>query len=185
VPRRGLNTEQVVDAAARLADDGLETVTLARLAQELDVRAPSLYNHVDGRPGLLRLISLRGLNQLTGAISAAAVGRSGVAALSSAALAYRDFARANPGLYEATLAAPPGGDPELQAAAERLLGLIAAILTEWRLEGDELIDAIRVIRSGLHGFVTLERRGGFAMPRDLDASYDRLIATLVAGLDRD
>jgi AcrR family transcriptional regulator len=185
VPRRGLNTEQVVDAAARLADDGLETVTLARLAQELDVKAPSLYNHVDGRPGLLRLISLRGLAQLTDAISTAAVGRSGVAALRAAALAYRDFARRSPGLYEATLAAPPGDDPELQAAAERLLGLMSAILTEWRLEGDELVDAIRVIRSGLHGFVTLERCGGFAIPRDLGASYDRLIATLVAGLDRD
>ena len=164
MPRRGLDTSQVVDAAVKLADDGIETVTFARLAQDLGVRAPSLYNHVDGRPALLRLICLRGLAELTEAISSAAVGRSGADALRATALAYRGFALAKPGLYEATLAAPPADDPELQAAAERLLQLIAAILSRWQLEGDELIDAVRVIRSGLHGFVTLERQGGSGSP---------------------
>ena len=57
MPRRGLDTSQVVDAAVKLADDGIETVTFARLAQDLEVRAPSLYNHVDGRPALLRLLA--------------------------------------------------------------------------------------------------------------------------------
>ena len=55
VPRRGLDREQVVDAAVAIADaDGLEAVTLARVAAELGVRSPSLYNHVDGHAGLLR-----------------------------------------------------------------------------------------------------------------------------------
>jgi len=182
MPRRGLDSEQVVEVAATLADGGLDQVTFARLAEILEVRAPSLYNHVNGRAALLRLISLRGLGELADAIATAAAGLSGGDALRATAHAYRAYALAHPGSYEATLAAPDEPDPELGAAAERLLGLLAAILRGWKLEGDAAIDAIRAIRSAMHGFVTLERSGGFAMPRDPDASFERLIDMLASGL---
>jgi AcrR family transcriptional regulator len=184
VPRRGLDTEQVLDAAVSLADEGLDQVTFARLAEILGVRAPSLYNHVNGRAALLRLIMLRGLGELADAIAAAAAGLAGGEALRASANAYRDYALAHPGSYEATLAAPAEHDRELQAAAERLLGLMASILRGWKLQRDDEIDAIRILRSALHGFVTLERRGGFAMSRDLDASFRALIDTLIDGLGR-
>ena len=48
--RAGLDADAVVAAAAQLADaDGLEALTLARLAAVLGIRSPSLYAHV-GRP---------------------------------------------------------------------------------------------------------------------------------------
>jgi AcrR family transcriptional regulator len=183
VPRRGLDTAQVVDAAELLAaDGGLERVTLARLAAVLGVKPPSLYNHVAGREALLREIALRGLEGLYDAIVGAAAGLAGGDALGAAAYAYRDYARANPARYEATLAAPDASDAALAQGAERLLGTLAAILRGWRLEGDDAIDAIRILRSALHGFVSLERGGGFAMSRDVDASFERLVQVLVSGL---
>lgn len=182
MPRQGLDTEQVLEAALVLADEGLDHVTFARLAEVLGVRAPSLYNHVDGRAALLRLIKLRGLTGLADAIATAAAGLSGEDALRATADAYRAYALSHPGSYEATLAAPSEPDPELQAAAERLLELLALILRGWRLEGDDAIDAIRALRSALHGFIALERGGGFAMSRDLDASFQALVEILVAGL---
>lgn len=181
--RQRLDTEQVLQAALALADEGLDQATFARLAQVLGVRAPSLYNHVNGRAALLRLITLRGLNDLGDAIATAAAGLSGEEAVRAVAHAYRSYARAHPGSYEATLTAPDPADAELQAAAERLLALLGAILRAWKLDEEQTIDAIRVLRSGLHGFVALERGGGFAMARELDASFERLIDTLVAGLE--
>ena len=57
MPRRGLDRARVVAAAGDIADaEGLEAVTLARVAQQLGVRSPSLYNHVAGRDGLLRAL---------------------------------------------------------------------------------------------------------------------------------
>jgi AcrR family transcriptional regulator len=182
VPRKGLDREQVLQAAVRIADEGLERVTFARLARALGVRAPSLYNHVNGRPQLLRMITLRGLGELGDAIATAAAGLSGEDALRATAHAYRAYALAHPGSYEATLAL--GGEPEasVRAAADRLLGLLAAILRGWQLQGEEAIDAIRAVRSALHGFIALERGGGFALARDTDASFERLLDILVAGL---
>src|SRR5215472_13481724 len=59
--RAGLDTATVVRAAAELADaSGLDSLTLAGLAEHLGVRVPSLYNHVEGLPGLRRSLALYG-----------------------------------------------------------------------------------------------------------------------------
>ena len=62
------------------------------------------------------------------------------------------------------------------------MGLIVAVLRGYGLEGESAIHAVRAIRSALHGFVTLEREGGFGLPVDIDDSFDRLVSMLDAGL---
>jgi hypothetical protein len=79
--------------------------------------------------------------------------------------------------------APAAGDAELEAAAGEAVDVLAGILRAWRLDGDEALHAVRGLRSALHGFVDLERIGGFGLPASLDGSYDRLVQALVAGLD--
>ena len=181
--RPGLDAERVVDAAAALADaEGLEAVTLARVAGALGVRPPSLYHHVAGRDDLLRRIALRAARELAATLRGAAVGRAGPDALAAAAQAYRDYAAVHPGRYEATLRASAGGDPELAAAAQDVLAVLLAVLRHWDLEGDDALHAVRGFRSAVHGFVALEAGGGFGLPLDLDTSFERLVATLTHGL---
>jgi AcrR family transcriptional regulator len=183
MPRMGLDAGRVVEVAARIADaDGLEAVTLARVAADLGVRAPSLYNHVDGRSDLLRAIAVLGVRELTAALREAAVGRSSADALTAAAHAYRAYARAHPGRYAATLAAPTRGDAEHRAAASEAVDVMLAIMRGWDLEGDDAIHAVRAFRSAVHGFVAIEATDGFGMAVDVDASFDRLVATLAGGL---
>lgn len=185
MPRSGLDTRRVVLEAARIADaEGLEEVTLARLAKELGVRAPSLYNHVDGRAGLLRRLSILSLGELTEAMRDAAVGRSGADALQAIAYAYRAWARAHRGRYAVTVSAPDPGDEELAAVAARAIEVLVAVLAAWGFQGEEVLHRVRVIRSALHGFVAIEGAGGFGLPLDLDQSFDLLLATLVAGMER-
>jgi AcrR family transcriptional regulator len=181
MPRRGLDTEAVVTAAATLADDeGLERLTLARLAAGLGIRTPSLYAHVDGLGDLRARLAVRGARELTVVLSSAAAGRSGLDALRSVALAYRDYAHAHPGTYAATQV--PADREENQAAARDVVAVVAAVLAGYGLEGDDMIHAVRAVRSALHGFVSLEREGGFALSVSRQESYDRLIAVLNAGL---
>ncbi|MCP4852364.1 MAG: TetR family transcriptional regulator, partial [Actinomycetia bacterium] len=53
--RRTLDTDQVVDSAAALADsEGLDAVTLTRVALLLGVRQPALYRHIDSYDALVR-----------------------------------------------------------------------------------------------------------------------------------
>jgi AcrR family transcriptional regulator len=172
-----------VEEGARIADaEGLSSITLARVADALGVRPPSLYNHVSGHDGLVRLIAIRSLGELAGTLRDAAVGRAGEDALTASAHAYRDYARGHPGRYAATVRAPDPGDSEHVASAAAAVEVMLAVLTAWGLEGQEAVHAVRVIRSALHGFATIETGGGFGLPLDLDQSFERLITTLIAGL---
>jgi AcrR family transcriptional regulator len=185
VPRRGLDRAQVVDAAIAIADaEGLEAVTLARVAAALGVRSPSLYNHVDGRDGLIRAIATRSTRELATALRRAATGRSGADAIAAVAQAQRDYARAHPGRYAATVAAPAPGDAEHQAAAADAVDVLTAVLGMSGLEGDDVIHAARALRSAVHGFAALEASGGFGLAVDTDISFRRLVDAVVAGLAR-
>jgi AcrR family transcriptional regulator len=183
MPRSGLDTARVVEEAARIADrDGLSQVTLARVAAALGIRAPSLYNHVEGLPGLLRQITLLSVAELTEAMRDSAVGRSGEDALRSIAHAYRTYAQAHPGRYASTVRAPAPEDAEHFAASQRAIEVIFAALGAWGFSGDALLHRVRVVRAALHGFVSLETEGGFGLALSVDESFELTLQTLIAGL---
>jgi AcrR family transcriptional regulator len=186
MPRAGLDAEAVVAAASSLADaEGLQALTLARLAERLGVRSPSLYAHVGGLDDLRTRLATRGARELTAALQAAAAGRARTDALEAVADAYRAYAHAHPGAYAAIQRAPAAGsepDPEHAAAAAELVGVLVAVLRGYGLSDDDAIHAVRMLRAALHGFVSLEREGGFAIPIDVDESYRRLVHILDRGL---
>ncbi len=179
MPRAGLDTAAVVEAAARLADaEGLSAVTLARLARELGVRSPSLYTHIAGLDDLRRRIGTIGAIQLGEALSAAAAGRAQGDALAAVAHAYRRYAREHPGAYAALQPAyPPDDEPR-----RRVVEVVLAVLRGYGLEGDDAVHATRSLRAALHGFCMLEAEGGFGIPLSVDQSFERLIALLDRGL---
>ncbi|MFF0740819.1 TetR/AcrR family transcriptional regulator [Streptomyces sp. NPDC004111] len=56
-PKRGLSLETIVETAVRIADtEGLETLSMRRLANELGTGAMSLYRYVPGKTELLDLM---------------------------------------------------------------------------------------------------------------------------------
>jgi AcrR family transcriptional regulator len=178
MPRVGLDATSVVLAASELADaEGFGAVTLARLAQELGVRPPSLYAHVGGLEDLRRRIGALGAGELAAVLGAAAAGRAGRDALEAVAHAYRAYARGHPGRYAALQ--PAGQSPEAQAVVD----VVVAVLRGYGLEGGAAIHAVRAIRAALHGFASLEAEGGFGMPLSVDESFDKLVGVLHQGLE--
>ncbi|HWK18736.1 MAG TPA: TetR-like C-terminal domain-containing protein [Solirubrobacteraceae bacterium] len=181
--RAGLDADAIVATAAVLADaEGLAAVTLARLATELGVRAPSLYAHIGGLDDLRRRLAARGARELAVTLGASAQGRAGSDALRAVCDAYRAYARAHPGTYTAAQRPPEPSDRESADAAEAVVGVVLAVLRGYELEGEEAIHGARIVRSALHGFVGLEIDAGFGLPISLDDTYARLVAVLDRGL---
>jgi AcrR family transcriptional regulator len=172
-----------MDAALEAADAlGFEAVTLAAVAEKLGIRLPSLYNYFDGLAGLRRLLKVWAMGEMVSQMRIAAVGVAGADALIAVAHAYRAFAHAHPGIYPAILRVYPN-DPEVDAIARDMLGLFETILKPYGFENQTMMyQSIRVFRSMIHGFVDLERQGGFGMPLDLDETFQHLMATYIAGL---
>jgi AcrR family transcriptional regulator len=181
--RRGLDDRVILRAAGELADrDGLEQLSLARLAERLGVRPPSLYNHVAGLEDVRRGLALRAARDLAARLARAEVGLAGAEGLRAMGRAYRAYAQEHPGLYAALQRAPAAGDTELIAAAEDLLAILRAALAPWGLDERTQVHAIRAFRSLAHGFVSLEAAGGFGLPVDLEASYAYALDRFIAGL---
>lgn len=185
MPRAGLTRDSVVETAAIMADEvGLNSLTLAALAERLGVRQPSLYKHLDSLAGLHRSVSLLAKRELGDAISGAAVGRSGADAIFAMSHAYRDWSIRYPGRYDVSQTPPAPGDVEDETTMAAAIQIIADVLTAYRLDGDDSIDAIRAFRSILHGFVSLETSGGFALKADVNRSFDRLIQGFTVALSQ-
>ena len=181
-PRAGLDREKVLAAAATLVDrEGAQGLTVARLAAQLEIKPPSLYNHVDSLEALQLELAVRGLRGMAAAMRTSVMGLAGVDALRALAGAYRTYALEHPGLYTLTLRARED-DAAFSAASHEVLSVVLAVLRGYQLSAASAIHATRCLRSALHGFVSLEAAGGFGMPYDLTESFARLVDMLDQGL---
>jgi AcrR family transcriptional regulator len=195
MPRAGLSTSRVVQAAADLADEiGFEMVTVSVLARRLGIRTPSLYAHVGGADDLRLRMTALALDDSAALVAEAVGGRSGSDALTAYAGAWRGFARRHPGRYAATrhpvprpsaTAARGADDAGALAlkAGRRHAALAREVVSSYSFRGDRQTHAVRLLGSLVHGYVTLELAGAFAHSRPgSEQSWAFVLAALDAQL---
>jgi len=186
VPRAGLNRGLVVEHALAVVDEGgprgFETLSLSAVAARTGVAVPSLYKHVGSLEDLKTAVATVAVRELAAALAGATIGLAKEDALRALAGAYREFARRAPGRYAATQRAAGAGQEDLAQAAAETVAVTVSVLRGFGLPPERSIDAVRVVRSALHGFVVLESGGGFGLPNDLDQSFGVLVDTLVSGI---
>ncbi|MGI9611584.1 MAG: TetR/AcrR family transcriptional regulator [Acidimicrobiales bacterium] len=181
--RTPLTTDLVVETAQRIADDeGLDAVSLSRVARELGSSQPALYRHVASFDELIRALGLRGRTVLATRLVDAATGLAADDAVLAMATAWRQMVRDHPGLYTATDRYPCAGDPELEAAVNRVVEVLSRALVAYDLTDSERVDAARALRSAFHGFAHLEMGDGHPLDQDLDDSFTQLVSLLTHGI---
>lgn len=174
-----LDHEQVISAAEALVDrDGWRELTMTRLAGELGVKAPSLYNHVESLDALRGELQGRTLRALGARLNRKAMGRSGPTALRALAETFRHFANEYPQRYD--LAMQEAVDPdEFAAATAEAGGAIAAVVRSYGIE-DPGFEVQLSAFAALHGVLNLEHVGFFPDAIDIDRVYDRAVDIILA-----
>src|SRR5687768_3251659 len=121
--------EVVVSTAIRLIErDGFHGLSVAAIAAELGVRAPSLYKHIETREGLAREVARECTRQLLAALQTSVLAQSGRQALLGLTGAFRRFAKERPGAYAATVTTPAPEDSEHMAARDGMIALVGTVL---------------------------------------------------------
>lgn len=180
--RLKIDREKVLAVATELVDrEGVKALTVGRIATQLQIRPPSLYNHMQSLEQLEQDLAVRGLQELAVRLRAATTGVAELDALKALAYAYRTFAALHPGLYALSLRSQ-NDNADYSTAGSEIIAVVQSVLQGYDLSDEQMLHATRCLRSAVHGFVSLEVAGGFGMPFDIDESFSRLIQILHQGL---
>jgi AcrR family transcriptional regulator len=184
VSRAGLAPASVTEAGAMLVDEiGFAQLSMGLVAERLGVKTPSLYKHVTSQADLAHRIAILAATEFGDAIRDATQGRAGSDALAAAAQAMRTYVREHPGRFAAVNSARPDGpDDPFVPASNRALDSLSAVLRGYHLDPAQEIHALRMLRSMLYGFSTLEAAGGFQIDTDIDDSFTWMITFIDQGL---
>ena len=182
--RQRLHRSIVVDMAVSIADaEGIDAVTLQRIANDAGVKQPALYRHVAGIEELWMLLSLRGRDELVDYLTDAIDGKERDAAVLSVARAWQRFVRNHPGLYSATDRVPSVGDADIEASLSRVVVTLTNALSGYSLSDDDRAHCARSLRSALHGFCVLEKDHGHPEPQAIDESLNNLVELFCRGIE--
>jgi AcrR family transcriptional regulator len=182
--RQRLSRALVVEMAAALADtEGIDAVTLQRIAHDAGVKQPALYRHVSGIEELRMLLSLRARDELVHCLETAIGESCRDEAVLSAARAWQKFVREHPGLYSATDRVPSVGDADIEASLSRVVVTLTNSLNGYSLSEDVRAHCARSLRSALHGFCVLEKDHGHPEPQAIDAGLNNLVELFCRGIE--
>jgi AcrR family transcriptional regulator len=174
-PRPGLSAEAIVDAAVRIADaEGLEAVSMARVAGELKFTTMSLYRYVASKDELLQLMFNA---SALGAESVVIEGDDWRSRLRSWAIIQRDMLDRHPWITQMPMAAPPVAPNSLhfverglevldgtglaETAKIRAIGLISSYtLSEARMANDAARAAAALAKAAQAGLAQAEAADG-------------------------
>jgi AcrR family transcriptional regulator len=174
-----MTADRLTQAAAELADEiGFDNVTVSALARHFGVKDASLYSHIKNAHDLRVRVAALALTELADQVAGAMAGRAGKDALVAFGNSYRDYAKEHPGRY-AAMQQDLDADGPAAAPARRHADLTRSILHAYNLTPDAQTDAIRLLGSTLHGFITLELTGSFRhTPRPTDTSWTTTLTAL-------
>lgn len=162
----------IVAAGRAILDaEGLDALTMSRVAAAVGVRPPSLYKRVQGRGELVRLIANDVAIELTRTLDAAATTDDPAARLRAIAVAFRAWALAHPEAYHLLFDRLPEDervDPEINARSAGALLRTAAELAGER----HALEAARTVVAWAYGFLNMELAGAFRLGGDVDEAFD-------------
>jgi AcrR family transcriptional regulator len=158
----GARQREIVGVARDLLRrEGVEALTLGRVAQALGIKPPSLYKHFPSKRALEAVLIAEGMGMWAEALEGAG------ATLPEMAIAYRRFAHEHPQLYRLMTDRPLPRD----LLPEGLEARAAAPLV--RAAADP--DLARAVWAFAHGMVVLELAGRFPPDADLGPAWTKAI----------
>lgn len=182
--RTGLNKDDIIKIAADMADEnGIADVTFKKLAEKLGIKPPSLYKHFSG--GLDELnteIMLYGWRLMDGEITQAVIGKARDDAVIALCYAYRKFVSEHKGLYEVMQWYNMYESEEHQQASAGAVDVMYRALDSYELTEEQKVHTVRLIRSFLQGFSTIEVNVGKDYPVPLNDSFDFALKAILNGI---
>lgn len=183
----GLNMKVTKDAVIQTASDiadkkGLNNLSLKVVAEELNIRTPSLYNHISCLDDLLRAVAHNGMRQMNERMKQAAIGKSGAAAIKAVAVEYLNYMIEHCGVYETIQWASWHGTEETASIFDDYLSLLITLIQSCDFNSTHTNEILNMLTGIIHGYTTLQLRYAFSNPDKVRSEFCDAIDALLSGI---
>ena len=181
---RGTSRDDIIDVSrAIIEDEGVEQLTIRRIAETINRTQPAVYQHFSGKDAILEAVVTEGFTALAERLKRAT--RGGKTSLPAIANAYVRFGLERPRLYDVMFVGPPAITFAAGAAtpspAHTAFHLVAAAVGESGVTPAQIDTVTEVVWASLHGLVTLSITSRLRPGRALQQKrLEQLIAAIVA-----
>lgn len=184
MPRNGLTKKRVIEGAAKLIEEtGTADFSMRALADSLNVKTASLYNHVENMDALLKDVCAYALEMQRNMELNAIKQKRGAEAIAALANAHRQFAKAHRELYRLIMNMAASCGDSFSEVSACIVDPFLCVLSDTHFDETEKIHWQRVLRGIVHGFVSQEDAGFFShLPADVDESFHTAIQCYMDGL---
>lgn len=173
----------VIQAASDIADKkGLNNVSLKAVAEKLNIRTPSLYNHIENLDDLLREVAHNGMRTMNERMIQAAIGKSGDSAIKAVADEYLNYMIEHCGIYETIQWATWHGTEETAEIFSNYTSLLKTLILSCNLEPEKVTEILNLLTGFLHGYTTLQLRYAFDEPDRVKNELNIALDTLLMGV---
>ena len=173
----------VIQAASDIADkDGLNNVSLKVVAEKLNIRTPSLYNHIDSLDDLLREVAHSGMKIMNDRMTRVAIGNLGDAAIKAVGVEYLNYMIEHPGIYETIQWATWHGTEETSAIFGNYISLLSTLIHSCNFKADHTDEILNILMGVLHGYTTMQLRYAFEKPDEVRNALSDAIDTVLLGI---
>lgn len=192
--RRQQKAKGILDRAVRMiADDGIESFALRRLARELDITTTAIYSHFPSRDDLLRALTDRGYLEIAGVLQRSTAEKAAGEQLVWFGAAYVNYAMNRPDMFKMLFMSPLFDHIEQSATLERgatnedALALLVDLISQLPLKttSTSALDLAHQFWALMHGvaaiYVSLAHDPWFEFKRPLEIFF-RLSRTWIKGL---
>lgn len=156
--QRGEARRAILDAAGEIvAAEGVDGLSMRRLAARCGYALPTIYNHFGDKPGLLEALLDQVFAELVGVLHDAPSSPDPVDDLRDLLRAFVEFGLGNPSHYQLLVTAIRDGSepPAAVQARERFEAPILRLLEAGRLRGGDVEVGKQVLWAFAHGLISL------------------------------
>lgn len=183
MPKNNISEELIIETSAHIANEiGLDNLSLKIVAEELNIKPPSLYNHISGLDNIKEKLMIYGWKQIENKMIDSAAGVAGYEALKNMCYAFYDYATNNKGVFAAMLWYNKYETQENNNSTVRLFELLFKVMKALDISEDNINHSIRTLRGFLEGFSLLVNNNAFGNPISIKESFDLSLEIIMNGI---
>lgn len=160
IKKRNLSRDKIKACAFAVANEvGIQNLTFPKIAERLDIKYPSLYNHYQNVEELQIDMATTLYQRLNDELMRALIGKSKGEAVMTYALVYKQFVLKYHGAYDLLALLHSFDNEDLYHKVLEHGTILKQILEGFGLSEQTIINKSRALRSMVHGYISLSMLG--------------------------